>query len=245
MFLAATISVTFANGTKFSTWINGTQTYDSPIQTQSDQIWGDWSSTGFTFSGAGTDGLAKYIVEGCNPARGISGSMILDSIAPGHYPCGPDRAGETEVPLPPGGGWSNVVPGGAATVNFTIHGSWLSFTGLGYHDHNWGKTKIPNPLKIWYWGHALLGPYVLVWFDGINRLDKELILTILDSNELVPPSEATEAHFRGGDADQVCHIITPHDEDKFRGNDAGQACHIITPHDEGSSKSTPKKYERP
>lgn len=30
-------------------------------------------------------------------------------------------------------------------------------------------------MKIWYWGHALLGPYVLVWFDGINRLDKEYV----------------------------------------------------------------------
>lgn len=80
--LFASIAVTFENGTKFSTWINGTHITGSPIKTQSDRIWGDWSGTGFSFQGSGTDGLAKYVIEGSNPTHGVSGSMVLDSVCP-------------------------------------------------------------------------------------------------------------------------------------------------------------------
>ena len=106
---------------------------------------------------------------------GLITYITSTQVAPGHYPCGQDRPGENEIPLPPGGGWSNVIPGGIANVNFTIHGTRLAFTGLGYRDHSWGRLKALVTMKLWYWGHAQLGPYILVWFDGINMADERYV----------------------------------------------------------------------
>ena len=44
----------------------------------------------------------------------------------------------------------------------------FSFTGLGYHDKNWGYRPLAEDTQSWYWGHGRLGPYSLVWYDAID-----------------------------------------------------------------------------
>ncbi|KAJ3476865.1 hypothetical protein NLG97_g8995 [Lecanicillium saksenae] len=51
----------------------------------------------------------------------------------------------------------------------------------------------------------------------------------IDEVEMSSP-DAPGAHFRGDDADQAYHTITPHPKDHFRGDDADQVYHTITPH---------------
>jgi hypothetical protein len=44
---------------------------------------------------------------------------------------------------------------------------------VGYHDKNWGDAPFFSAVQSWYWGHARLGPYSLVWFDALTYTAKE------------------------------------------------------------------------
>lgn len=76
-------------------------------------------------------------------------------------------------------GWANAVPDGDATVDliFTTGSdapTTVQFTdGIGYHDKNWGDQTFTKTTEQWYWGHARLGPYSLVWFDALDWAGKE------------------------------------------------------------------------
>ena len=110
----------------------------------------------------------------------------LPQIAPPHYPCSPKR-GNVSLEVLPGVGWANAIPDAETTVNVTIFGSELSFVGTGYHDkvrkplsplqptqipnnqlQNWGVTGFMDNVGSWYWGHARMGPYSLVWLDALD-----------------------------------------------------------------------------
>lgn len=66
--------------------------------------------------------------------------------------------------------WSNAVPDADATVDVTFaDGTALQFAdGVGYHDKNWGDEPFAGVVSSWYWGHAHLGAYSLVWFNTID-----------------------------------------------------------------------------
>jgi len=70
-------------------------------------------------------------------------------------------------------GWANAQPDAVAEADFTVNGTSLSFKGVGYHDKNWGDIPFWEAVQSWYWGHARLGPYSLVWFDTQARDGKE------------------------------------------------------------------------
>lgn len=68
-------------------------------------------------------------------------------------------------------GWSNAVPDAHATVSlrFTADNTTLTINdGIGYHDKNWADQPFLASTNLWYWGHARLGPYSLVWFDALD-----------------------------------------------------------------------------
>ena len=70
-------------------------------------------------------------------------------------------------------GWANAVPDAQATVDFSIEGTAISFTGPGYHDKNWSDEPFTSLIDFWYWGHARVGPYSIVWFDLVAPQNKE------------------------------------------------------------------------
>jgi hypothetical protein len=63
-----------------------------------------------------------------------------------------------------------------------------SFTGVGYHDQNWGVRPITESAKSWYWGHSQAGPYSLVWFDVIGIDGQEYVSGYAAWNGLVVQS---------------------------------------------------------
>lgn len=68
-------------------------------------------------------------------------------------------------------GWSNAIPDAHTTASllFTADNTTLDFDdGVGYHDKNWGDQPFLSSTDLWYWGHARLGPYSLVWFDAFD-----------------------------------------------------------------------------
>ncbi len=40
---------------------------------------------------------------------------------------------------------------------------------------NWGTSPLLEHVKSWYWGHGRLGPYSIVWYDGITLDDDEYV----------------------------------------------------------------------
>lgn len=152
----------FPNGTVFTTTLDATQVVITTVGGGSNGVY-----HGANASWTGTPDHSVYVVAINAPKNGLIGTFTLNAVAPPHYPCGPERAGESMVLLP-GVGWSNAVPDGDATVDMKIQGSDLKFLGYGYHDKNWGNMPFVNAVQSWYWGHGRLGPYSLVWFSAIS-----------------------------------------------------------------------------
>lgn len=85
-------------------------------------------------------------------------------------------------------GWANILPGALGTVDITFRGEKTHFTGIGYHDKNWGDAPFSSAVKTWYWGHALMGPYTLVFFDGIGTDGKEYVSGYVAKDDVIQAS---------------------------------------------------------
>lgn len=47
---------------------------------------------------------------------------------------------------------------------------------------NWGAAPWSTLLRTWYWGHARVGPYTVVWFDYVTPEGKEGGSTYISRN---------------------------------------------------------------
>ncbi|KFY46509.1 hypothetical protein V495_02405 [Pseudogymnoascus sp. VKM F-4514 (FW-929)] len=136
------------------------------VTTDGDGASGNWQGTGFSFEGS--PDLSTYKVMVDSPILAIKGTLELKSHAPAHYPCGPNEAGQ-KLDVSPNVGWANAMPDADAVADFTVLGRPLKFTGVGYHDKNWGDKPFTTHVSSWYWGHGRLGPYSIVWFDVLGK----------------------------------------------------------------------------
>ncbi|KAJ7158013.1 hypothetical protein C8R43DRAFT_1234438 [Mycena crocata] len=164
----ARIWVTFLNGTRWSAESDGDS---ATVRAAGDGSSGVWHGTGFSWIGTPAAG---YVVAIDAPHIGVTGSISFRSVAPGHYPCGPIEAGQN-MQVGPGIGWANAIPDAAASVNLSIGGTKLAFTGTGYHDKNWSDQVFTANVATWYWGHGRIGPYSIVWFDFIDVTGAEFV----------------------------------------------------------------------
>ncbi|KIW85452.1 hypothetical protein Z517_00842 [Fonsecaea pedrosoi CBS 271.37] len=137
---------------------------DATVTVNGDGSSANWEGSGVSWTGAAD--LSSYKVNIDVPLLGVSGTISLQSVAPAHFPCGPNEAGQTEE-LFPNIGWANAIPDAVGTVDLDLAGTKMSFNGPGYHDKNWGARRLPSTVTSWYWGHGHVGPYSLVWFDAI------------------------------------------------------------------------------
>lgn len=58
--------------------------------------------------------------------------------------------------------WLPSVPEGKVEATIKIDGKMYTFTGTGYHDHNWGNTGMFWLMHHWYWGRAKVGDYQII-----------------------------------------------------------------------------------
>lgn len=145
--VSISISAHFANGTAFDA---DAVAESAVITTDGNVSCGEFEGTGVGWTG--TPDKDRYEVKINSPDLGVTGTIAIESvclpqpsselavglltsvqIAPGHYPCGPVRAGES-MALAPKFGFANAIPDGNAKVNLVLNGSSLAFTGIGYHD---------------------------------------------------------------------------------------------------------------
>lgn len=58
--------------------------------------------------------------------------------------------------------WLPSVPEGKMEATITVDGEKMTFTGTGYHDHNWGNIGMFWIMHHWYWGRAKIGEYQVI-----------------------------------------------------------------------------------
>ncbi|KAI9046947.1 hypothetical protein LZ554_009022 [Drepanopeziza brunnea f. sp. 'monogermtubi'] len=187
------IYATFPNGTFAGKYLDAAE---AVITTDGNGASGDFVGSGAKFQGA--PDLSTYSISADSPANGIVGTFHLKARAPPHYPCGllsQSASASASALLGPHIGWSNAIPDAEGTVDFTIFGSRLKFSGAAYHDQNWGDAPFPTTVASWYWGHARLGPYALVWFSYLPRVGPERVSSYIahDDGTILAASCAADA----------------------------------------------------
>lgn len=171
--LAATLVGVYPNGTIYNIQVPATSASFSRYDPDSFATSAVYEGSGFSFNGTRLgNGNVRYVVNIDAPEIGASGTISLDSVAPAHYPCGPDSPGQQEMLLPHVY-WSNAIPDAVSEVDLVINGTEIKFEGAGYHDKNWGDAPFISAISTWYWGHAHLGPYSIVWFDAVDQAGVE------------------------------------------------------------------------
>ena len=120
-------SATFANGTQFGVYLDAK---DASVSTVQDGSSGVFEGAG---SWVGKPDMSLYQVQIDSPKNGVTGTFILRSRAPAHYPCGPASPGISML-VGPNIGWSNAMPDAEGQADFKVNGSSLAFTGIAYHD---------------------------------------------------------------------------------------------------------------
>ncbi|KAK9326703.1 hypothetical protein V1520DRAFT_366045 [Lipomyces starkeyi] len=199
----ATLHGLFPNGTEFD--------YEVPSVTVDIATDGDGSS-GF-FDGFGswkaTPDMSYYTITLDSEAIGIKGALYFQSAAPAHYPFNfaAERTNSTEL-FAPNFGWANAVPDADAHAHLTIGGTKLHIVGRGYHDKNWGDAPLPDISKTWYWGHAKIGPYAIVWFDYISYDGQEYYSGYLTKNA-VPVSLGSSMTVRPYGRNETQYLYPP------------------------------------
>lgn len=137
---------------------------------------GVWNATGASFEG--TPDLSTYTILLKNNV--IEGKMTIHSTTQGHYPDGAPPGSNVSALAAPSIFWTNAIPAGIANAKFKYKGHTLEIlNGVGYHDHNWGGMGLATGLASWYWGHASVGDYTLVWFDSITSKKARYASTFL------------------------------------------------------------------
>ncbi|CAG8971374.1 hypothetical protein HYALB_00006923 [Hymenoscyphus albidus] len=149
-------------------------------------------SVGTGISWKGSPDLSSYNITIDNPTIGIKGTINLITQSPAHYPCSPDEADQTMI-VAPHIGWLNAVPDADAKVDRDINGSKLVFDGTGYHDKNWSDRPFNSSIKSWYWGRGRIGPYKIVWIDGVPVEGEEFFSAFASRDGLIMGSTCSFA----------------------------------------------------
>jgi hypothetical protein len=58
--------------------------------------------------------------------------------------------------------WLPAVPQGEVEVTVARAGASEQFSGIGYHDHNWGNLTIARLINHWYWARGKIGDYTVI-----------------------------------------------------------------------------------
>ncbi|MGW2827342.1 hypothetical protein ACWC24_41180 [Streptomyces sp. NPDC001443] len=127
--------------------------------------WSDFSSAKdrcdvrlgpFTFTGD----LKTYHMKGQSSDVGVD-LTLTNLVQPFRPGTGIIYFGDTDYHF----GWLCVVPSGTATGTVTVDGKKRSFTGHGYHDHNWGNRPFPYGVAHWRWGRGSVDRYAVIGAD--------------------------------------------------------------------------------
>lgn len=162
----------FPNGTAFAATAPATA---GNVTNNGQEVTGAWPGAG---SFKGSSDLSTFAIQINAPSVGIEGTLTLTSDNAHHYGCNSTTDPYFGSVIPSGAelndaetllftqlGWATTVPGAVSSVDMTINGTQLKFTGQGYHDANWSPQPINTAVSSWYFGTATVGPYDLSYIS--------------------------------------------------------------------------------
>ena len=179
------ITVSFPNGTIYDVFLNETQ---ATFITTGDGITSYYNDNNAFFNVALNLKSASLGIEA--KSAGFEGVLHLDSLAPAHGPCAA-ASPNANLELMPHIGWVNAIPDSKAYAAIKVFGEDLVINGNGYHDKNWGDSPFSHNLDSWYWGHARFGCYSIVFFDTLDRSQKEGVSVYLAKNDEIIVSQCS------------------------------------------------------
>ncbi|EKM52038.1 uncharacterized protein PHACADRAFT_262489 [Phanerochaete carnosa HHB-10118-sp] len=175
----ASVGITLPDGSSLNSEAAGSSLVVTTLGNGSN---GTLNETGWSW--VGSPDLSSYRVVIDSPETGVQGTVTFESTSPAHFPCAPATASAGQ-PLVLGTapfGWANALPDANASVDIVINGTQVNFTGVGYHDQNWGPSTVDTVVKSWYWGHARLGPLAVVWFYVVSPDGSEHVSSYISRN---------------------------------------------------------------
>ena len=184
------ITVSFPNGTVYDVFLNETQ---ATFITTGNGITSYYNDNNAFFNVAPNLKSANLGIQA--KAAGFDGVLHLDSLAPAHGPCAA-ASPNGNLELMPHIGWVNAIPDANAYAAISVFGEELIISGRGYHDKNWGDSPFSHNLDSWYWGHAHFGDYSLVWFDTLDRSEKEGLSAYVAKNDKIIVSHCSGVNVR-------------------------------------------------
>jgi hypothetical protein len=157
------VTGSFTNGDSFNHYINTSGAVFNPVGKQGiNAVYG----SGKNYFTVNSD-LSTAFLAFDSPEVDLKGRLTIHSTAPSHAPCGPATAG-ADLHLAPNVGWVNLIADGNASGELQLGKETYHIQGAGYHDKNWGDSLFSKSVNAWYWGHAQVGDYSIVWFDTHN-----------------------------------------------------------------------------
>ncbi|KAF2825231.1 hypothetical protein CC86DRAFT_456467 [Ophiobolus disseminans] len=177
-YLAILIDVQFADGHQYNSVIYGAHATVVTIDTfgwGTNSVWGatGWNST--------RDGKHVDLFHNLGHPLGLSGSMVLKSIAPPRYPCSSNLTLPSSLEIVPCLGQTNQMPDASTTVDFTLIDANPSLTrhlkfanGVGFHEQTWSNAHLRAVAPTWRRGNARLhvigdktgANHSVVWWEG-------------------------------------------------------------------------------
>jgi predicted secreted hydrolase len=98
--------------------------------------------------------------------------------------------------------WLPSVPQGDVNATLTIAGKTEHFTGIGYHDHNWGNISLLKLVHHWYWARGKIGDYTLIasYITAEKRYGyKSFPIFMLARNGQILADDETKVRFSASD----------------------------------------------
>lgn len=95
--------------------------------------------------------------------------------------------------------WLPAVPQGDAHITMAVDGgSPQYYTGIGYHDHNWGNISMLRLMHDWYWARGKIANYALIasYITAERRYgSKTFPVFMLAKDGKVIADDASKVHF--------------------------------------------------
>ncbi|GGA42611.1 lipocalin-like domain-containing protein [Paenibacillus physcomitrellae] len=95
--------------------------------------------------------------------------------------------------------WLPSVPEGRVEAEVKVEGKTLTYTGTGYHDHNWGNISMMSIIRHWYWGRAKIGRYQTIssYISGEKKFgdNKFPIFMLAKDGEIIADDAVSFLHF--------------------------------------------------
>ena len=99
--------------------------------------------------------------------------------------------------------WLPSVPQGNVKATITAEGITKQYTGIGYHDHNWGNAPMLKLMHHWYWGRAKIGDYTVISAFIVSEKQygymENLVFMLAKDGKIIADNSQNKVTFRASE----------------------------------------------